>query len=243
MKFSEKLHQGVFLKRYKRFFADLEWQGQTVVAHVPNTGSMKGINNPGVACLFSESKNPERKLKFTLEMIQSPGGAWVGVNTSTPNTIVKETLMSVVGQGAAVSGTFGLWGSFDGCIAEHKISRETRLDFALTKKNSDKFHYIEVKNVTMAENGVAKFPDAVTERGEKHLRELMELVEQGHTAELIFTVQRNDCGSFAPADEIDPEYGRLLREAVSKGVRVTPLLVELTSEEVRLSEATLPLKI
>ena len=243
MKFSEKLHQGVFLKRYKRFFADLEWQGQTVVAHVPNTGSMKGINNPGVACLFSESKNPERKLKFTLEMIQSPGGAWVGVNTATPNTIMKETLMSVVGHGDVNDGVFGLWSKFDTCIPEHKISKETRLDFALTKKNSDKLHYIEVKNVTMAENGVAKFPDAVTERGQKHLQELMNLVEQGHTAELVFTVQRNDCESFTPADEIDPEYGRLLREAVSKGVRVTPLLVELSPEEVRLSGATLPLKI
>ena len=242
MKFSDKLQQGVFLKRYKRFFADLEWQGQTLVAHVPNTGSMKSVNHPGQPCLFSESKNPERKLKFTLEMIQSPGGSWVGVNTATPNQIVKETLHSVIGKGAEVIGSFGHWSHFDGCLSEHKISKETRLDFALTKKDSAKMHYIEVKNVTLGEEGVAKFPDAVSERAQKHLRELMVLVEQGHTAEIIFTVQRSDCASFAPADDIDPEYGRLLRQASAAGVRVTPLQVELSPEEVRLSENILPLK-
>lgn len=242
MKYSEKLQQGVFLKRYKRFFADIEWLGQQITAHVPNTGSMKSANNPGQPCLFSESKNPERKLKFTLEMIQSPTGAWIGVNTSTPNTIVRETLQSVVGRGSEVVGAFSAWAQFDTCKPEFKISAETRLDFALSKKDSAFLHYIEVKNVTLAENGVAKFPDAVSERAQKHLRELMILIEQGHTAEIVFTVQRNDCGSFSPADDIDPEYGRLLREASQKGVKVTPLLVELTPEEARLSEASLPVK-
>ncbi len=242
MKFSQKLQEGIFLKRYKRFFADIEFQGQTLVAHLPNTGSMKSANNPGQLCLFSTSDNPERKLKYTLEMIRSPEGSWIGVNTATPNTVMKETLQSVVGRGKEVVGSFAHWAQFDEVKPEYKISAETRLDFVLKKKNSDKMHFIEVKNVTLGENKVAKFPDAVTERGQKHLRELMALIEQGHTAEIVFTVQRHDCGMFSPADEIDPEYGKLLREAYEKGMRVSPLVVDLSPLEVSLSETKLPLK-
>lgn len=243
MKFHSKLQEGVFLKRYKRFFADIEWQGQQVTAHVPNTGSLKSVNNPGQHCLFSESTNPERKLKYTLEMIKSPTGSWVGVNTATPNTVVRETLHHVVGHKKDVVGPFSLWAGFDEVKPEYKISAETRLDFALKKNGTDKMHFIEVKNVTLCEGGVAKFPDAVTERGQKHLRELMALMEQGHSAEIVFTVQRHDCGSFAPADDIDPEYGQLLREAHQKGLKVSPLVVDLTPESVELSETVLPLKL
>ncbi|WP_413558492.1 DNA/RNA nuclease SfsA [Bdellovibrio sp. HCB209] len=243
MKYSRKLLEGTFLKRYKRFFADVEYQGQTVVAHVPNTGSMKSVNNPGQLCLISESDNPERKLKFTLEMIKAPSGSWVGVNTSTPNTVVKETVLRVIGKHKDEVGSFAHWASFDEAKPEYKISAETRLDFALKKKDSDKMHFIEVKNVTLGEDGVAKFPDAVTERGQKHIRELMALMEQGHTAELVFTVQRHDCGTFAPADDIDPEYGRLLREAFKKGLKISPLIVDLTPTEATLSEMLLPVKL
>lgn len=242
MKFTRKLQQGVFLKRYKRFFADIDFNGQAITAHLPNTGSLKSVNNPGQACLFSESDNPERKLKFTLEMIESPNGGWVGVNTATPNTIVKETLQSVVGQQKEAGG-FSFWSQFDEVKPEYKISAETRLDFMLKKKNSDKMHFIEVKNVTLAENGTAKFPDAVSERAQKHVRELMQLMEQGHTAEILFTIQRQDCNSFSPADDIDPVYGNLLREAAQKGLKVTPLVVKLSPETVELSETKLSLQL
>lgn len=241
MQFSRKLQEGTFLKRYKRFFADIEFQGQTITAHVPNTGSLKSVNNPGQPCLFSESDNPERKLKFTLEMIKAPTGAWVGVNTATPNTIVREKLGHQVSHKKEL-GVFSHWNEWDEVKPEYKISAETRLDFALKKKNSDKIHFIEVKNVTLAENGQALFPDAVTERGQKHLRELMALMKQGHSAEILFTVQRNDCGSFSPADQIDPEYGKLLREAYHQGLRITPAVVELSHEGVELSEILLPIK-
>ncbi len=243
MKFEQKLQEGIFLKRYKRFFADIEWQGNTVVAHVPNTGSLKSVNHPGQHCLFSEATNPERKLKFTLQMIKSPAGSWVGVNTSIPNAIVRETLERVVGHKDKIPGTFSHWSEFDEIKAEYKISAETRLDFALSKKGSDKMHFIEVKNVTLAEEGMAKFPDAETTRGQKHIRELMDLMDKGHTAELLFTIQRHDCGSFAPADDIDPVYGQLLREAYHKGLRISPLVVDLTATEVLLSETLLPLRI
>lgn len=242
MKFAHKLQEGIFLKRYKRFFADIEWQGQTVVAHVPNTGSLKGVNNPGQVCLFSETDNPERKLKYTLQMIKSPAGAWVGVNTSIPNTIVREKLEHQVSHKKEL-GIYAHWADFDQVTPEYKISAETRLDFALKKKASERIHFIEVKNVTLEEHGVAKFPDAVTERGQKHIRELMTLMDQGHTAELVFTVQRNDCAFFAPADDIDLVYGKLLREAYHKGLKVTPVVVDLGPENVELSERILTLKL
>ncbi|MGZ3770915.1 MAG: DNA/RNA nuclease SfsA, partial [Bdellovibrio sp.] len=204
----------------------------------PNTGSLKSVNNPGQNCLFSESDNPERKLKFTLEMIQSPEGGWVGVNTATPNTVVKETLQSVVSKENQADG-FSFWSDFDEVKPEYKISAETRLDFMLKKKNSEKMHFIEVKNVTLAENGTAKFPDAVSERAQKHVRELMQLMEKGHTAEIVFTVQRQDCKTFSPADDIDPVYGKLLREAAQKGLKVTPLIVNLSPESVELTDKLL----
>lgn len=241
MKFHHKLHEATFLKRYKRFFADVEFKGQTVVAHVPNTGSLKSVNNPGQPCLISESTNPERKLKFTLEMIKSPQGAWVGVNTSTPNAVTKEAVLKFIGRNEKI-GTFAHWTQFDEAKPEFKISAETRLDFALKKKGSDKMHFIEVKNVTLAEDGVAKFPDAVTERGQKHLREMMSLIEQGHSAEILFTIQRDDCGTFSPADDIDPEYGKLLREAFHKGLKISPIVVELSPESAELTETVLPVK-
>jgi sugar fermentation stimulation protein A len=243
MKFASKLHEGIFLKRYKRFFADVEFQGSTVVAHVANTGSLKSVNIPGQQCLISESTNPERKLKFSLEMIKSQAGSWVGVNTSVPNMIVKETLQLWVGRHDKVPHPFSAWSHYDELKPEHKISAETRLDFSLKKTSSDKLHFIEVKNVTLAEDGIAKFPDAVTERGQKHLRELMALIDLGHTAEIVFTIQRNDCGSFAPADDIDPEYGKLLREAFHKGVKISPFVVDLSHTEVTLSENLLPVKL
>lgn len=234
MKFSEKLHQGIFLKRYKRFFADIHFNGEVITAHVPNTGSLKSVNISGQPCLFSVSHNPERKLKYTLEMIQVPSGSWVGVNTSLPNAIVKEALLERrIPEGIL----------FDEVKSEYKINAETRLDFALIKTDSSVMHFIEVKNVTLAEEGLAQFPDAVTTRGQKHLRELMSLMEKGHTAEIIFTIQRNDCQGFSPADSIDPEYGELLRLAQKKGLKISPYVVILDENQIILSNQKLPLQL
>jgi len=241
MKYSRPLDEGIFLKRYKRFFADIDWKGEKLIAHVPNTGSMKSVNNPGALCLFSHSDNPERKLKQTLEMIKAPSGSWVGVNTATPNTVVRETLMSVVGKTfGKVPSAWQHWSEYSEVKPEFKISAETRLDFALLKGPTDKKHFIEVKNVTLAEGSRAMFPDAETTRGQKHLQELMKLMAEGHTAEILFTIQRSDCRDFSPADEIDPEYGKLLREAAQKGLRISPFVVDLSPTEAVLSERLLP---
>lgn len=232
-KFDQKLEEGVFLKRYKRFFADIEWKGQVITAHTANTGSLKTCLEPGRPCLFRIHDDPNRKLKYSLEMIRTPDG-WVGINTSIPNQIVKTALT-----GSLLSH----WKGWDDIKSEFKLNPETRLDFKLSDSKTGTSHFIEVKNVTMATGLRAQFPDAVTTRGQKHLRELMTLMEEGHSAELVFVVQRPSCQVFSPADEIDPEYGRLLRQAIQKGLRVTPLVADLSDQEVRLTGRVLEIEI
>ncbi len=250
MKFKIPLIEGIFLKRYKRFFADILLGDQTVVAHTPNTGSMKGCSDPNSACLMSPATNPERKLRYTLEMIRTPK-SWVGVNTSNPPVLVRELF---------ASRTVPHWKDFDGFQAEVKINTQTRLDGALWKSAEQKnvkngkltkleapLHFFEIKNVSLAENvdnkTVAMFPDAVTERGQKHLQEMMDLMEQGFTCEMVYVIQREDCTEFAPAEHIDPEYGRILREAVKRGLRVSAFPCRLSPTEIVLQAVSLPVRL
>lgn len=223
-KFKSALQEGIFLKRYKRFFADIEWKGQVITAHVANTGSLKTCSEPGSPCLFSVHDDPKRKLKYSLEMIKAPSGSWVGINTSIPNALVKQALTEKL---------LKHWQNWEHIQPEFKINEETRLDFRLSE--GEKYHYIEVKNVTLARDGQAQFPDAETTRGQKHLREMMDLMKHGHSAELVFVVQREDVDSFSAADDIDPEYGKLLREAIKKGLRVTALKTKLSPSGIRLT--------
>lgn len=240
MKFKTAVREGIFLKRYKRFFADVKLGNEIVVAHVPNTGSLKSASEAGAPCLVTESDNPERKLKFTLEAIQMPSGAWVGVNTSWPNLLAKEAFESRI---------FSHWQDFDELKAEVKLSPETRIDLVLSDTKKGRKHFVEIKNVTMAsgevhqKKGMAHFPDAVTERGQKHLRELMKLVKDGHTAEILFAIQRSDCTHFSPADEVDPIYGKLLREAAQAGVVVTAALVDVSHREIFYSGKMLQIRL
>ena len=237
MKFKTRVHEGVFLKRYKRFFADVQLGSEMVVAHVANTGSLKAASEPNAPCWISEAENPERKLRYSLEAIKL-SSSWVGVNTSWPNQLAKE---------AFVNRVFKHWHDFDQLQAEVKINPESRLDLLLVNSKSLKRHYVEIKNTTLADGdfqqrkGRAQFPDSVTVRGQKHLRELMKLLDDGHRAEIIFTVQRQDCHEFSPADEIDPEYGTLLRQAIKKGVIATAAVVEMSPTEIFLSGKTLPI--
>lgn len=220
MKFSNRITHGRLLKRYKRFFADVHLDGEVVVAHVPNTGSLKTCLYPDAACVVSHSDDPKRKLRATLHFVQTPSG-WVGVDTSLPNALAYE---------AWTEGRE--WTHLKAARREYKLSKETRLDLVLAPDEDAlaagrDLHFVEIKNVTWAEDGVARFPDAVTTRGQKHLRELMALVRAGHGAELLFVVQRENCAFFSPADAIDPEYGRLLREAVAAGVTVRALACDI----------------
>jgi sugar fermentation stimulation protein A len=245
MKFTKPIIEGTFIKRYKRFFADVQIGKETVVAHVANSGSMKSCNIPGSPCLVSYDSNPERKLKYTLEMIKTPT-SWVGVNTQVPNKIVREGIENKI---------LTHWKKYDFFQAEAKINSKSRLDFVLSdreiydfktidlKTTKQKFHFIEVKNVSLVENTTAMFPDAVTERGQKHLEDLMDLINMDHTTEIVFTVQRTDAKTFRAAHEIDPEYAKLLQKAHKHGVRITPLKCKLSAQEIVLTPDVLDLEI
>ena len=252
MKFKSKLLHGLLLSRYKRFFADVEYQGEKITIHVPNTGSLKGVieKDKKQKCLFSLHGDESKKLKGTLEAVQTLNGTWVGVNTSNPNRIVREAIDNSLARGKSF---FKHWRDYKFYQWEYKISKETRLDGVFCKKESDLAdenlpkHFIEIKNTTLTEEVsgriVAMFPDAVTERGQKHLLELMKLMEQGHKAELIFTIQRDDAVAFSAAEDIDPDYARLFKKAVRQGLIVTPVVVSIDEHEVKLTDRILPVQI
>lgn len=232
MRFETPLLKAKMIKRYKRFFADVELQGTTVTVHCPNTGSLKSCWEVGRAAYISPASNPDRKLKYTLELTESPHGTLVGVNTSWPNKLVKEAFDNKV---------ISDWKDFNSIQMEVKISKETRLD-GVMKKTNGVLRYFEVKNVTLEEKGIALFPDAETTRGQKHLEELMELKRLGHEAEIIFTIQREDCKAFSPAIDYDPVYASLLKEAYDLGVVVRPLVVSLSEQELLITEEALPIR-
>ena len=179
-----------------------------MTVYCPNTGSMRGCLTPGNGVCFSRSDNPKRKYPHTLEMIMV-GQTWVGINTSRTNHLVRE---------AMEKGLVRELGFPDEIRSEVRVSDRSRLDFLVIRGR--KRIYVEVKNCTLVENKIAMFPDAVTERGRRHLRELMALKEKGWDAALIFCVQRMDAVRFSPAAEIDPAYSETLAMAAEAGVGV-----------------------
>lgn len=235
MDYNTPLIEGQFLKRYKRFFADVRIGNKVEVAHVPNTGSLIGLCDTPHPCRVSPSTNPERKLKFTLEQIQTDT-SWVGVNTHRANDLAFEAFNSKL---------VTHWHNYNTCSREVKINAETRLDLKLSSNIQNSApRFIEVKSVTLARSQsteksseiekTALFPDAVTTRGQKHLTELMRLQSQGLQTELLFVVQRNDCCSFAPAVDIDAAYARLLRMAADSGVKLTAYPVTMSERHILL---------
>lgn len=250
MKFEKKLLQGQLLQRYKRFFADVELQGKKYTIHVPNTGSLKGVidKNQQQLCWFSLHGDKSKKLQGTLEAVQTRDGTWVGVNTSHPNRIVQEAIQLGLQRGKA---HLSHWQSYDFYKSEYKVSKETRLDGVFVKNseeleypNSQK-HFIEIKNTTLLRmiNGkkVAQFPDTVTERGQKHLVELIQLMKSGHRAELIFAIQRADAQFFSVAEDLDPNYAKLFKKAIDAGLIVSPMVVEISQNEIFLTKKVLKL--
>jgi sugar fermentation stimulation protein A len=209
-----------FVRRYKRFLVEAEGPEGLFTAHANNTGSMLGLLRPGATIALSVSDNPKRRLAHTLEMVRIPdfrGDFWVGVNTLTPNRLFRR---------AFTAGAFPDLAGYD-AIRPEPVFAGGRLDFALSGPAGDCF--IECKNVTMVEDGAAMFPDAVTERGQKHLVELTRLVREGTArAGLFFCVQRPDGGCFAPAAVVDPAYATLLAAAVAAGVLVLAYRAEAT---------------
>lgn len=221
MKLPHPLTAGRLLRRYQRFLADVELADGTVVtAHCPNSGSMLGCAVPGSRVLLSSSDNPSRKLPFTWELVQADG-CWVGINTALPNRLVREGIEQGI-----VSELQG----YERIRPEVCYGSErSRIDLLLEEPGQC---YVEVKNVTLVEDGVARFPDAVTVRGQKHLRELMAMVEAGARSVNLFVVQRADARAVAPADAIDPAYGRLLRQAAGAGVELLAYRARVTPSEI-----------
>jgi sugar fermentation stimulation protein A len=220
-----ELIPGVLIKRYNRFLADVELSegGGAVTAHCPNSGSMLGCKEPGSPVYISSSSNPKRKFKFTWELIDV-GGSLVGINTMVPNRLVKKAILD---------GQIPELAQYQAVRSEVKCSDASRLDLLLEGPGLPKC-YVEVKNCTLVEDGVAYFPDAVTSRGLKHVNELIELAAHGNRAVMFILIQRSDAEVFKPADHIDPAYGKRLREAVPKGVELLCYDTEITLKRIRI---------
>jgi sugar fermentation stimulation protein A len=225
MLFPSRLIRGTLVRRYKRFLADVRLpSGEIITAHCTNTGSMLGCNAPGSVVYLSLSPNKGRKLAYTWEMIQIKR-TWIGINTFHPNRLVAEAI-----EAGAIPELRG----YEVVRREVKVSAHSRLDLCLDGQSGS--CYVEVKNVTMSFDGAAAFPDAVSDRATKHLRELIRLKRKGHRAAIVFVIQRGDCKHFRPADEIDPEYGRWLRKAAKAGVEILPYVAKVTRKGILLAD-------
>ncbi|MFH1068697.1 MAG: DNA/RNA nuclease SfsA [Candidatus Glassbacteria bacterium] len=224
LKYERPLFTGTLIRRYKRFLADVELgDGRRATVHVPNSGSMKTCGEPSSQVVISDSGNPARKLPLTLELVRVTEGpyGWAGVNTGLPNRLValaleKGIIPELAGYGVVKR--------------EVTVARGTRLDLVLEGGNKGERCLIEIKNVTLRAGRAAAFPDAVTERGRKHLEALARAAALGERAVIFFLVQRPDCEFFTTADFIDKTYGETLRRVNAAGVEVIAWCSRLSLE-------------
>ena len=228
MKLNPPLEQAVLLRRYKRFLADIETpSGENFTIHCPNTGSMKNCWAENSPCWYSDSGNPKRKYRHTLEVTTTPEGALAGVNTGRANGLVEEAINN--GVVAELQG-------YDQLRREVRYGEEnSRIDLLLSGAAGE--CYVEVKNVTLAEGDRGLFPDAVSSRGAKHLRELQKLAESGVRAVLFYCVQHTGIETVEAAREIDPTYAAALDAAVATGVEVLAYRAEISANEIVLRKA------
>ena len=225
MNFENKLISGLFIKRYKRFFVDIKVNGQVITAHCPNTGSMYGLLKKGNKVWVSKSNNPNRKLKYTLEIIEDQK-AKVGINTHSTNKIVhhalKNNLIKELKNSIEIK-------------PETKFGKNTRFDFLIINKIFKAF--IEVKNVTLSRNKKkAEFPDAVTSRGLKHINELIGANKKGYEIFILYLVQREDCNSFSIAKDIDADYEKALVKAVKNNLNILCYDCKFSSKGIKLNK-------
>lgn len=215
---------GTLLRRYQRFLADIRLaDGTTLTVHCPNSGSMLGCSTPGSAVVLSRSANLGRKYAWTLEMVREHN-TWIGVNTARTNALVREALEN---------GIIAEFGPVRAIRPEVRVSERSRLDF-LVQTSDRRDLYLEVKNCSLAVDGTALFPDAVTARGTKHLLELEALLAQGRQAALLFCIQRGDASQFAPAAAIDPVYAQTLARVHARGLLVLAYQAAVNPDEIRI---------
>ena len=229
MRFTDNLISGTLIKRYKRFFVDVKVNNQIITAHCPNSGSMLGLLDENNKIWISQSNNPKRKLKFTLELIKVKDNL-VGVNTIFANKIVLEALNNK---------TIKKFSKFENIKTEAVYDANTRFDFLL--KKNDRKVFLEVKNVTLStKENVAEFPDAITSRGTKHLIKLLEAKKKGYESCILYLIQRENCYQFKIADKIDIEYKKAFIKAKKKGVKILCYNCKLSPQEIKVNE---PVKI
>jgi len=218
------LVSGILEKRYKRFMADVTLaDGSLVTAHCANSGRMTACCEPGRPVYLSLSENPRRKLKYTWELIKMPTSL-VGVNTQVPNRLVFHEIQT--GHIPPLEG-------YDTVTREVKVGAGSRIDLLIENKKGKRC-YVEVKNCTLVEENIARFPDAVTARGLKPLNELKNLVRKGNRCVMFYLIQRMDAVEFKPADDIDPAYGKALRRVVKAGVEIMAYDVKIDLERIRI---------
>ncbi len=217
--FDAPLQPARFLRRYKRFLADVELEdGRVITVHCPNSGSMKSCMGEGWPARLSHSSNPSRKYPHTLEMLHN-GTCWIGINTHRTNGVVAQAI--AMGQIPALAG-------YETLRREVTYGRGSRIDLLL--EGTGGRCYVEVKSVTLLEGREYQFPDAVTVRGQKHLRELASMVREGHRAVLFYLIQRSDGELFRPACAIDPAYGAAVQEVARQGVEFLAYGAKVTPE-------------
>lgn len=230
MEFPEPLIRATLIKRYKRFLADVTLEdGEVVTAHVANSGRMTGVSAPGSTVWLLPNRSKTAKLKYRWELIEADGGL-VGVNTGRPNTLVEEAIKD---------GTIEPLQGYETLRREVKYGANSRIDILLEGPGTA---YVEVKNVHMKEGEKATFPDAVTARGLKHLKEMTDMVEAGHRAVMIYCIQRSDCLVFDSDDAVDPAYGAGLRQAIADGVEAYAYACDVTLTGIRIAKA-LPIEL
>jgi len=226
MNFPDPLIKGILVKRYKRFLTDVELEdGSIVVAHCANSGSMLSVKEPGAEVWLSPARNPDRKLRYTWELIRV-GRTLVGINTGLPNYIVSEAIEK--GRVPELTG-------YETLRREVKYGKNSRIDILLEDAKKG-LCYVEVKNTTMRrdlKDGPVEFPDAVTTRGTKHLKELSAMVRAGHRAVMFYLVQRADGHAFTVAGDIDPDYAKALKQAMKTGVEVLAYRCKLSKTAIR----------
>ena len=229
----EPLTEGVLIKRYKRFLADVELEDGTVVtAHCANTGPMTGVLHPGGRVRMRYAPSPKRKLAWTWEQAEVPGAdgtpCWVGINTALPNRLIRATI-----EAGCLEEQLGAIAGIRAEVA-YGENRRSRIDLLLTPDASAEDQrpiYLEVKNTTWSDGPLALFPDTVTERGQKHLQELMHVLPEARGV-LVPCLSRPDVTAFAPGDTADPRYGELFREAMACGVEVLPCCFRFEADRV-----------
>ena len=235
MIFDPPLIKGKLIKRYKRFLADIVLEdGEEITAHCANTGAMTGCAPGGAAVWLSVSDNPKRKYPHSWQLVELKPGMLACINTGVTNKIALEAI-----QNRQITELNG----FIECRSEVPYGEEkSRIDFLLTYPDQQQA-YVEVKHVTLSlQEGVGRFPDAVTKRGQKHLRELIQQVKSGYRAVLLFIIMRTDVNLVSPADSVDAEYGQLLREAVREGVEVLAYGTKIDQDGMLVNQA-IPVKI